>query len=77
MSTASNSDARKRNEEKHAEALRIAREDIGNLARQLTALPYRYSRAAGENGDRVADLLTQDAYAIGQQILQALEGLTV
>jgi hypothetical protein len=44
------------------------------LMRHLQDLPSRYTRAPGPggNGDRVADLLSQDAYKIGAQAIDII-----
>jgi hypothetical protein len=43
-----------------------------DLARECQGLVGRYTRAVGENGDRVADLLSEDTYRIGTELLAAL-----
>ena len=49
---------------------------IRALARECQGLAGRYTRAYGENGDRVADLLTEDTYRIGTAILAILDAAT-
>ena len=46
---------------------------LRQLARQLQGLSGSYTRMIGSNGDRVADLLTEDAYKIGKEIEEILE----
>lgn len=45
------------------------------LARECRGLVSKYSRAYGENGDRVADLLSADTYRIGEAILATLDDI--
>ena len=42
------------------------------LARECQGLVTSYTRAPGENGDRVADLLSEDTHRIGTAILALL-----
>lgn len=50
-------------------------QELRLLARKLQGLSGTYTRlyGSGGNGDRVADLLTQDAFEIGQRIEEILE----
>lgn len=43
------------------------------LARECQGLVSRYTRVHGENGDRVADLLSEDTYRIGTALLALLD----
>ena len=55
-----------------AAELEALRQAVTQKARELQSLVSRYTRAPGENGDRVADLLTEDAYRIGGELLAIL-----
>lgn len=46
-------------------------DELDKLIRELGSLFSRYSRAYGENGDRVADLLTEDTYKIAEKMKAA------
>lgn len=46
---------------------------MADLARECQRLVSTYTRAHGENGDRVADLLSQDTYRIGTALLALLD----
>ena len=46
---------------------------LRQLARECRDLVFKYTRAPGENGDRVADLLSEDAYRIGSELLAELD----
>ena len=53
-------------------ALADLRARVKPLARECQGLVSRYTRAPGENGDRVADLLSEDTHRIGTAILALL-----
>ena len=54
-------------------ALADLRARVAPLARECQGLVSRYTRAPGENGDRVADLLSEDTHRIGTAILALLD----
>lgn len=56
-----------------AEVKRL-REGIKPIVRELQGLVSRYTRAPGENGDRVADLLSKDSYEVGTRLSRLLDG---
>ena len=58
--------------EAERDALCAQVESVRQLAREVASLPSKYTRAPGENGDRVADLLSEDAYRLGAAIRAAL-----
>lgn len=57
--------------EAERDALCAQVESVRQLAREVASLPSKYTRAPGENGDRVADL-SEDAYRLGAAIHAAL-----
>lgn len=62
--------------ERRLEEVRGQVERMRPLIRKLGMLPSTYTRAPAENGDRVADLLSQDAYRLSQEMGAALDGGT-
>lgn len=57
-------------EKEQAEADLLTKLDL--LAREIESLPSRYTRMQGVNGDRVADLLSDDTYKLGHQMRELI-----
>ena len=53
------------------------REGVRVIADELWALPERYTRSYGHNGDRVADHLSSDARDAGHRLTALLKGGTL
>lgn len=53
--------------------LQLALDEIRPVAREMHSIAGKYTRLYGSNGDRVADLLTDDAMGAGARLLAILD----